>query len=332
MPLRNSLHRRQHKERSQLAHRSKLGLLEKHKDYVLRARDYRSKRDRLRTLRGKAETRNKDEFYFGMKGRKTRGGIVLGDRESEAMGEEMVKILKSQDEGYLRTVKSKGQKRIDAIRAQLTSMVDLIPTAEDTDDLDEDIVETLRKASVLLPATTSRKGKGKAAQSNPRHIVFVSDEDAAKQYAGPPRTHDAEPRNEWVSEGGDLGSDEDEDEGEDEEAEEDEYAAQRARKHEAKLKASATKHRLALLQELSARLKRDIALGHAIRELEMQRHLMAPGARTKVRGPEQIESEGEEDEELGGRTEKRRDRIKFAKQGEVDYAPRVYKWRSERKR
>jgi U3 small nucleolar RNA-associated protein 11 len=110
MPLRNSLHRRSHKERSQLAHRSKLGLLEKHKDYVLRARDYRSKRERIRTLRLKAESRNRDEFYFGMNRKKTRGGVEYGAREAEGLGEEMVKVLKSQDEGYLRTVRKKGLK------------------------------------------------------------------------------------------------------------------------------------------------------------------------------------------------------------------------------
>ena len=64
--LRNSLHRRNHKERSQLAHRSRLGILEKHKDYVLRARDYHSKQDRIQRLRQKAADRNKDEFYFSM--------------------------------------------------------------------------------------------------------------------------------------------------------------------------------------------------------------------------------------------------------------------------
>lgn len=64
--LRNSLHRRNHKERSQLSHRARLGILEKHKDYVLRARDYHSKQDRITRLRQKAADRNKDEFYFGM--------------------------------------------------------------------------------------------------------------------------------------------------------------------------------------------------------------------------------------------------------------------------
>ena len=69
--LRNSLHRRNHKERSQLAHRTRLGILEKHKDYVLRARDFHSKQDRLTRLRQKAAERNRDEFYFGMKGERT---------------------------------------------------------------------------------------------------------------------------------------------------------------------------------------------------------------------------------------------------------------------
>ena len=69
--LRNSLHRRNHKERSQLSHRQRFGILEKHKDYVLRAQDYHSKQDRIKRLRQKAADRNKDEFYFGMSRQRT---------------------------------------------------------------------------------------------------------------------------------------------------------------------------------------------------------------------------------------------------------------------
>lgn len=69
--LRNSLHRRNHKERSQLSHRQRFGILEKHKDYVLRARDYHSKQDRIKRLRQKVAERNKDEFYFGMNRERT---------------------------------------------------------------------------------------------------------------------------------------------------------------------------------------------------------------------------------------------------------------------
>ena len=75
--LRNSLHRRNHKERSQLAHRARLGILEKHKDYVLRARDYHSKQDRLNRLKQKAADRNKDEFYFAMHRQRTEVCAIM---------------------------------------------------------------------------------------------------------------------------------------------------------------------------------------------------------------------------------------------------------------
>ncbi len=70
--LRNSLHRPTHKERSQLAHRLKYGILEKRADYVKRARDYHAKQDRLTRLKQKAAEKNKDEFYFSMVKEKTR--------------------------------------------------------------------------------------------------------------------------------------------------------------------------------------------------------------------------------------------------------------------
>lgn len=54
------------------------GLLEKHKDYVLRARDFQRKQGTLKQLRHKAAMRNPDEFYFAMQGSKTKGGWVVG--------------------------------------------------------------------------------------------------------------------------------------------------------------------------------------------------------------------------------------------------------------
>lgn len=70
---------RSHLERGQpLARIKKFGLLEKHKDYVLRARDHHSKQNRLKSLKEKARNRNEDEFYFGMikSGVKVRVGSV----------------------------------------------------------------------------------------------------------------------------------------------------------------------------------------------------------------------------------------------------------------
>ena len=38
---------------------------------MLRARDYHSKQERIKTLQRKAANRNKDEFYFGMVNQRT---------------------------------------------------------------------------------------------------------------------------------------------------------------------------------------------------------------------------------------------------------------------
>ena len=114
--LRNSIHRRNHKERSQPARRKRFGILEKHKDYVLRARDYHTKQDHLKRLRQKAANRNKDEFYFSMTREKTREGIHHKDRGNVSLPVDVVKVLKTQDENYVRTMRMAGLKVCVLIR------------------------------------------------------------------------------------------------------------------------------------------------------------------------------------------------------------------------
>lgn len=95
--------KKQHRERGQTLKRQKLGILEKHKDYVKRARDYHSKQDRLRRLQEKAASRNKDELYFGMIRSQTRKGVHVQQAENKALPTDLVKLLKTQDAGYIRT-------------------------------------------------------------------------------------------------------------------------------------------------------------------------------------------------------------------------------------
>ena len=66
----HDVQKRQHRERSQLTGRSRLGFLEKHKDYVKRAQDYHKKEATLKILRSKVTERNPDEYYHGMHSRK----------------------------------------------------------------------------------------------------------------------------------------------------------------------------------------------------------------------------------------------------------------------
>ncbi|KAL8675162.1 MAG: hypothetical protein Q9168_000415 [Polycauliona sp. 1 TL-2023] len=102
--MRNAVQRRNHKERAQPANREKWGILEKHKDYSLRAKDYNEKKKRLKILREKAAERNPDEFSYGMLSSKTdKHGRKIQDRGNVSLSQDAVKLLKTQDAGYIRT-------------------------------------------------------------------------------------------------------------------------------------------------------------------------------------------------------------------------------------
>ncbi|KAL8705452.1 MAG: hypothetical protein Q9201_001433 [Fulgogasparrea decipioides] len=103
--MRNAIQRRNHKERAQPAQREKWGILEKHKDYALRAKDYNEKKKRLKGLREKAAERNPDEFSYGMLSSKTdRYGRKIQDRGNPSLSQDAIKLLKTQDAGYLKTM------------------------------------------------------------------------------------------------------------------------------------------------------------------------------------------------------------------------------------
>ncbi|KAH7885987.1 u3 small nucleolar RNA-associated protein 11 [Phlebopus sp. FC_14] len=336
--LRNSLHRRNHKERSQLAHRARFGILEKHKDYVLRARDYHSKQDRLTRLRQKAADRNKDEFYFAMNKERTVEGVHVKERGNVAMPMDMVKLLKTQDEGYIRTMRTVGLKKIDKIKRQLTDLANLIsPSDEDLQDDEEQLAETelqtLRDAGIIPTA------KRKQRHTTPRHIVFAEDEvdgsfcplctktasHRKRQDTKLDKAADPGPSTAQVDLGWKLPKD---------------ANSQRRRKrksvagsqnedgtsNETQRFASIQKQRTRLLKELASRLARDTQLLYTLRELEMQRLLVGKGGRKKLQGVEEI---GVEDEHSDEDIDKWRSR---RKPDQKTYRPRIYRWRIERKR
>ncbi|KTW32275.1 rRNA-processing protein UTP11 [Pneumocystis jirovecii RU7] len=117
--LKHSLQRRNHRERAQPVERQKWGLLEKPKDYRLRALDYRSKQLRLKRLREKAAERNPDEFYFGMMREKTKDGIVYVSRGNPVLSEENVRLLKTQDSAYIKTMQRIENERIKKLEERI---------------------------------------------------------------------------------------------------------------------------------------------------------------------------------------------------------------------
>ena len=93
------------------------------KDYSLRAKDHNEKKRRLKVLREKAAQRNPDEFAFGMITRTTKKGVQQSSRGKDngsqtPMSMDVVKLLKTQDAGYLQTVLQQTRRAREKIERQ----------------------------------------------------------------------------------------------------------------------------------------------------------------------------------------------------------------------
>ncbi len=116
--MRNAAKRVTHKERAQPASRKKFGLLEKHKDYIERARDFQKKQKFIKTLKTKAENRNPDEFYFKMNSSQVVDGIHQ-KTEDVTLDTETVQGLKTQDLGYVYHKRAIDEHKIERLKNNL---------------------------------------------------------------------------------------------------------------------------------------------------------------------------------------------------------------------
>lgn len=126
--MRNAVKRITHKERAQPSDRKKFGLLEKHKDYIERAKDYKTKQNHITNLRRKALDRNPDEFYFKMNTSQVRNGVHHSQNEvTKSMDQAMVNLLKTQDMGYITTKKAIDDSKIKRLSENLHLIGDQRP-------------------------------------------------------------------------------------------------------------------------------------------------------------------------------------------------------------
>lgn len=116
--MRNAISRRAHKERAQPEARKKFGLLEKHKDYVVRAKAFHRKEDFIRKLKEKASFKNPDEFYFKMINSRTVDGVHKAKPENEYTEEELL-LLKNKDMGYILQGIQSEKKKIERLSSTL---------------------------------------------------------------------------------------------------------------------------------------------------------------------------------------------------------------------
>ena len=118
MSMKNLLKTRTYRERAQPAARQHLGLLEKHKDYVQRARDFHKKEDAIKKLKEKASFRNPDEYYFKMAHTSTEDGVHKKAAAEQPTNDEMRKF-KKEDASYLMVKQTAEAKKIERLRASL---------------------------------------------------------------------------------------------------------------------------------------------------------------------------------------------------------------------
>jgi U3 small nucleolar RNA-associated protein 11 len=118
--MRNAVKRVTHKERAQPSNRKKFGLLEKHKDYIERATDYKAKQNHLTKLRKKALDRNPDEFYFKMQTSQVRNGVHYTNNDKNAkLDNSEISLLKTQDLGYITSKKAVDDSKIRRLKENL---------------------------------------------------------------------------------------------------------------------------------------------------------------------------------------------------------------------
>lgn len=118
--------KRKYRERSQPANRKGRGLLEKHKDYKLRAVDFHNKEKKIQNLMSKARLRNPDEFYFKMVNSKMDNGkhkpldpTEEDDSEDEANMREYKKIQITQGENAIKLRKYREHKTAERLKSEL---------------------------------------------------------------------------------------------------------------------------------------------------------------------------------------------------------------------
>jgi U3 small nucleolar RNA-associated protein 11 len=254
--MKNAIPRRAHRERSQPAKRKKFGLLEKHKDYIERATDYKKKQKTLKTLKRRASERNPDEFYFKMNKSQVKDGMHTNLVRENVLDPATVLLLKTQDLGYIIHKKSIDDHKIDKLKANLHFIGQTGTSSKFHLRFNEDSIVSTPVTEGISPQASSGSGTRSLLPTS------LSEEDEP--------IFDAKSRSKLQKK----------------------QAAVQKKRVEARVE----RHIETSYRELNRRVKRSQQLGTALKELMLQRHLMGKGSKRKLIPATELETEMTEEE------------------------------------
>lgn len=316
--LRHVIRRREHRERSQpLARQSRFGLLEKKKDYKLRAQDYHRKQDALKIMKEKAAFRNEDEFYMNMNKTQTKNGVHILERKN-TLTPKTIKIMKAQDLAYLQSQRNNDLKRIEKAKQNMHFLMEDAPETAPADDDDQGFADESDEEE-----RPRKKAKASALQS--KHVIFVDSDkdlasfDAAAYFQTAPELVGRKfnrLRAEQLQQGHVMLNNTRGQKAEQREKHASSVYGQTAAQQAAAaanatvtshaLQARADQSLLASYSEINARLERKRKLDDALAKLQLEKHLGGKGPRKRI--------------------------VVQDKFGEVDEKKTVYKWKLQRKK
>uniref|UniRef100_A0A1L8DFK3 U3 small nucleolar RNA-associated protein 11 n=1 Tax=Nyssomyia neivai TaxID=330878 RepID=A0A1L8DFK3_9DIPT len=150
-----------HRERHQPESRKKLGILEKKKDYKVRAQHYKETRETIKLLKKKALNKNTDEFYHHMINQKPEKDFS-GERKRKEKVTDEDRLLKTQDLKYLTSRRTIETAQVNKLSSQLhvvdsKSVQNKHTFFVDQDEFrDFDVAKRLRTHPRLLGNKTNR--------------------------------------------------------------------------------------------------------------------------------------------------------------------------------
>jgi len=184
--LKHVVKRRVHLERHQPERRKKLGYLEKHKDYVKRAKDFHTKEDLIKKKERAAYFRNPDEFRKGMMKtfKHAKGGVF---KKTKIKSDDVLKLLDTQDAQYVGRREISDRKAVEKMVASLQQLDAPKPNKHtifvDDEALEANCSSSNSGATPEGAASTKRKRKHKVLQNFDVAAYFDTHPDLLSQKA-----------------------------------------------------------------------------------------------------------------------------------------------------